>query len=150
MPPGWIRINLRELGIIYTCIKHLWSAPSHYLNQCWIIVNWTLANIFQWKFNTTIFIARQKMSSAKWRPSCLGLTVLMMMPPILGHTTHFLIIHHLVTCPNCKVHFQIQYKRNIIHCISYAYGDVTLIQIKMLSVAFLFIFRVGWLHDHFD
>ena len=32
--------------------------PSHYLNQCSIIVNWTLANIFQWKFNqnTAIFI----------------------------------------------------------------------------------------------
>ena len=29
-----------------------------YINQCCIIVNWTLANIFQWKFNqnTTIFI----------------------------------------------------------------------------------------------
>ena len=33
-------------------------AWRHYLNQCWIIVNWTLANIFQWKFNqnTAIFI----------------------------------------------------------------------------------------------
>ena len=32
--------------------------PSHYLNQCWIIVNWTRANVFQWNFNqnTTIFI----------------------------------------------------------------------------------------------
>ena len=35
-----------------------WPAPSHYLNQCWNIVNWILGNKFQWNFhqNTTIFI----------------------------------------------------------------------------------------------
>ena len=34
------------------------SAPSHYLNQCWIIVNWTLRNKRQWNFNqnTKLFI----------------------------------------------------------------------------------------------
>ena len=32
--------------------------PSHYLNQCWLIVNWTARNKFQWNFNqnTTVFI----------------------------------------------------------------------------------------------
>ena len=25
-----------------------WSAPSHYLNQCWHIVNWSFRNILQW------------------------------------------------------------------------------------------------------
>ena len=35
-----------------------WSAPSHYLNQCWNIVNWTLGNKLQWHFilNSYIFI----------------------------------------------------------------------------------------------
>ena len=28
-----------------------WSAPSHYLNQCWHIVNWTLRNKLQWNHN---------------------------------------------------------------------------------------------------
>ena len=28
-----------------------WPAPSHYLNQCWIIVNWTLRNRLQWNLN---------------------------------------------------------------------------------------------------
>ena len=28
-----------------------WSAPSHCLNQCWNIVNWTLENKFQWNRN---------------------------------------------------------------------------------------------------
>ena len=35
-----------------------YSAPSHYLNQYWIIVNWTLRNKLQWNFNkkTKLFI----------------------------------------------------------------------------------------------
>ena len=34
------------------------SAPSHYLNQCWNIVNWTFRNKLQWNFNrnSNIFI----------------------------------------------------------------------------------------------
>ena len=34
------------------------SAPSHYLNQCWNIVNWTFRNKLQWIFyrNSNIFI----------------------------------------------------------------------------------------------
>ena len=35
-----------------------WSVPSHYLNQCWNIANWTLRNKLQWNFdkNSYIFI----------------------------------------------------------------------------------------------
>ena len=29
----------------------VYSATSHYLNQCWVIVNWTLGNKLQWNFN---------------------------------------------------------------------------------------------------
>ena len=28
-----------------------WSAPSHYLNQCYTVVNWTLRNKLQWNLN---------------------------------------------------------------------------------------------------
>ena len=37
-------------------IAHL--TPSHYLNQSWVIVNWTLRNKLQWKFkqSTKLFI----------------------------------------------------------------------------------------------
>ena len=31
-----------------------YSAPSHYLNQCWIIVIWTLRNKLKWHFNQNI------------------------------------------------------------------------------------------------
>ena len=45
---------MRQLiGSALVQIKQLiaYSAPSHYLNQCWIIVNWTLRNKLQWHFN---------------------------------------------------------------------------------------------------
>ena len=35
-----------------------YSAPIHYLNQCWVIANWTIRNKFKWNFNqnTKLFI----------------------------------------------------------------------------------------------
>ena len=35
-----------------------WTAPSHYLNECWYIVNWTLRKKCQWNINrnSNIFI----------------------------------------------------------------------------------------------
>ena len=55
-----------------------WPAPSRYLNQRWNIVNRNPWNKFQWNFNQNsyILIKNLKMSSAKWRPFCLGLNVL--------------------------------------------------------------------------
>ena len=58
-----------------------WSAPSHYLNQCLNIVDWTLRNKLQWNFyrNSNIFIHEKmhlKMASAKWRPFSPGLNML--------------------------------------------------------------------------
>ena len=57
-----------------------WSAPSQYLNQCWNIVNWTLRNKLQWNLDRNSNITFKKMhlkvSSAKRRPFCLGLNVL--------------------------------------------------------------------------
>ena len=31
-----------------------WSVPSHYLNQCWLIVSWTLTNKFQLDLNWNV------------------------------------------------------------------------------------------------
>ena len=56
-----------------------WTAPSHYLNQCWNIVNWTLRNKLQWNFNRNeyIFIRENplenfvcEMASILSRPQC--------------------------------------------------------------------------------
>ena len=55
-------------------------APSHYLNQCWIIVNWTIGNKFQWNLNRNWYIFSQenafqnvvwKMAAILSRPHCV-------------------------------------------------------------------------------
>ena len=44
-----------------------WTEPSHYLNQCWNIVNWTLRNKLHWNFNRNSNIFVQE----KWTWKCL-------------------------------------------------------------------------------
>ena len=60
-----------------------WTAPTHYLKQCWIIVNWTLRNKLQWNFNrnSNIFIQENalehvvcEMASILSRPQCVNVT----------------------------------------------------------------------------
>ena len=52
--------TIRPLGSGPTLVQVLWIgtclAPSHYLNQYWIIVNWTHRNKLQWNFNQNIII----------------------------------------------------------------------------------------------
>ena len=57
-----------------------WSAPSHYLNQCWDIVNWILRNKLQWNINrnSNIFIQENesecvfcKIAFTLPRPQCV-------------------------------------------------------------------------------
>ena len=54
--------------------------PSHYVTQCWNIVNWTLRSKFQKTLNKihTFWFTKMylKMSSGKWQPFCLSLNVL--------------------------------------------------------------------------
>ena len=49
---NWVRIG-SDNGL-----SPVQPAPSHYLNQCWVIVSWTLRNKLQWNFNrnTKLFI----------------------------------------------------------------------------------------------
>ena len=75
--PGTLNVFLAAFAVLYWCLIHCglvtswwhrsgstlalvmaWTAPSHYLNQCWNIVNWTLGNKLQWNFNrnSNIFI----------------------------------------------------------------------------------------------
>ena len=44
----WIGLALVQIMVV------AYSAPSHHLNQCWVIVNWTLRNKLQWNFNQNI------------------------------------------------------------------------------------------------
>ena len=55
--------------------------PSHYLNQCWIIHNWTPRNKFRWSFNESKIILNQenasknvvcKMKAILFKPQCVN------------------------------------------------------------------------------
>ena len=78
---GWVMyICITKLG--HHCFRlwlSTWSVPSHYLNQCWFIVNWTLGNKLQWNSNQNIDILIQimhlKMSSANCQSFCSSLDV---------------------------------------------------------------------------
>ena len=57
----------------------VWSAPSHYINQCWNVVNWAIRNKLQWNRtrNSYIFIPKNafenvvgKMAAILSRPHC--------------------------------------------------------------------------------
>ena len=57
-----------------------WPAPSHYLNQCWNIVNWIPRNKLQWNFDRNSYIFHQenpfenvvwKMAAILSRPQCV-------------------------------------------------------------------------------
>ena len=66
-------------------VKHIWPAPSHYLNQCWNVVNWTLRNKLQWNLNrnSNIFIQENAFESVVGetvailsRPRCIKYVLL--------------------------------------------------------------------------
>ena len=44
-----------------------------YLNQCWVICNWAIGNIFQWNFNqnSTICIEKNPFENAVWNMSAI-------------------------------------------------------------------------------
>ena len=46
-----------------------YSAPSHFLNQCWFISNWTLVNKLQWNCfrNLYIFVHENAFANVVWR-----------------------------------------------------------------------------------
>ena len=49
---NWAWILTHWGRVTHICVSKLtiigWTAPSHYLNQCWIIVNWNLRNKLEW------------------------------------------------------------------------------------------------------
>ena len=64
--------------VMHICVSNLshhwfrkwlvdWPVPSHYLTQCWDIVNWPLRNI-QWNFNRNSYIFIPENAFWKCRP----------------------------------------------------------------------------------
>ena len=55
----YIKKTSDALGQIFNSVV-AWSAPSHYLNQCWNIANWTLEDKLQWNLNENSIIFIQE------------------------------------------------------------------------------------------
>ena len=82
---GWVESPATFSGIyspppplvlhIYVC-ELVSISSSHYLNQCWLIVNWNPRKTFQWFSNRNYIIFIQKCvwncRMPKWRPLCPG------------------------------------------------------------------------------
>ena len=63
------------LAQIMACRIFAYSAPSHYLNRCWVILNWTLRDKLEIRIQIHEFSLMKmhlKTSSAKWRPFWQG------------------------------------------------------------------------------
>ena len=88
---GWLSVlghlTLRHWDLVMpngvNNLGQLWfqvmAWPSHCLDQCWHIVNWTVGNNFHWNLNQNIKLLfnemHLKMLSAKCWPFCLSLKV---------------------------------------------------------------------------
>ena len=89
-PERWLCRTKKKYGVwrkVYSCKKqvfsccywfidgyvYLWPAPSHYLNQCWVIVNWTLTNEIQWNrnLNLRIFIHKNATENVVWETAAI-------------------------------------------------------------------------------
>ena len=78
---SWWYTKLTHRGqVTHICISKInWSAPNHYLNQCWVMLieplgtsfNETLIKIQNFSFKKMLL----KMLSVKWQPFCLGLNI---------------------------------------------------------------------------
>ena len=51
MGPSNVRTRMRGDQDWFRWWLVTYSVPSHYLNQCWVIVNWNIRNKLQWNFN---------------------------------------------------------------------------------------------------
>ena len=95
--------------------------PSHYLNHCWNIVNWTLGNKLQWNFNrnSNIFIKENTFENVvcemasiclnvlrQYMQACLSMVVILV---TLFSKIVFLNIHNIIPSLSFTIRFRSAY-----------------------------------------
>ena len=66
------------------------SAPSHYLNRCWLIENWTPWNKLLWNLNQNVIISSQEIAFAN--VVCIISTILFLSQYVLAyHQLHLYV-----------------------------------------------------------
>ena len=69
---------------------------SHYLNECWNIVNWTLGNKLQWNFNQNsyIFIQENVFENVVWK-----MAAILSQPQCVETILHCIFIFNILLFP---------------------------------------------------
>ena len=98
-----------------------WPAPSHYLNQCWNIVNWARGNKLQWYLNRNLYIFSCD-QAALWmvQSVCPSVRLSVCLSVCLSVTPFWLCYHHriimkfsgVITKDQGKVHAKGQGQRS--------------------------------------
>ena len=88
MPPCVSKLG--HLGLLPVCL-----VPSHYLNQCWLVVNWILGKrwIKIWHFSFKKM--GLKIFFSKWHPFCLGLDAVSHDTKHKYISMFFFLTHHI-------------------------------------------------------
>ena len=93
----------------------VWPAPSHFLNQCWNIVNWTVGNKLQWNLNRKLYIFIKKNA---FENVVRKFAVILSRPQCAFNWTtlnDFFVIVIAISLPNEIQNTDRWHKRNYIH-----------------------------------
>ena len=98
--------------VTYICVSKPGPAPSHYLNQCRNIVDWTLGNKLQWNLNpnSDIFIQENatenvvwKMAAILFQPQCINTSRLS--DTICRHRSGSTLVQVMACCLTAPSHY---------------------------------------------
>ena len=113
-----------------------YSAPSHYLDQCWVIVNWIFGNDLPWNFDLSFTKIHLEISSLKRRPFCQG-----------GRGEG--LIQILFTAVSCVPWLLRQDKFTTKHTIEYlCLGTIFHQNLKVISLYLFKLWKYSWLLVH--
>ena len=84
-----------------------YSAPSHYLNQCWLIVNWTLRDTIRWNFSqkSIFFIQENVLENVICEVAAIlsrGVSEWLNLTAFLGTVDSEAHIVHISRCQRCR------------------------------------------------
>ena len=96
-----------------------WSAPSHYLNRCWHIVNWTLWHTFWWH-------PPEQPSLSHRAPRVHKLGIIQSWPTLIGQT----VTGEIIT----SEYFRKCFNQGVVCCVLTHWGRETHICVSNLTI----------------
>ena len=131
--------------VTHICVSKLtWSAPNHYLNQCWNIINWNLRNKLQWNFLTKFIHCRSRKCIWKCRLQKVDRFVWAPMSFKQDSTCARGNVLSRIDTLHCRIH---KYKRNICQCDIPNMQGFTLIYIYMYVYIYECVYLMSSRHN---